>query len=265
LFSKNERYFYDAEAVKMRPAASSIGRLRQDVESQEGSWRANGGAKANGPMKAVGDANGRNRRDADWWIESLRCLQVNNPVGFLADEEGVPLGLDFTNTGTSLGHYASYPVAMVEPWVKAMTSEAGVCGDCGAPHERIVERVRRATRPGLDTKLNELEEGDEDVAGHRDPERHVTETRTVGWRPTCGCGAGVVPAVVYDPFGGAQSTTIAALSLERRAVTTEIGAEYVEIGHRRVYEWRRVMRGLPPQPEVIPKGESLFDLEPEAA
>ena len=51
--SKNNDYYYNAEAARTPAAPSSETRLAQDVESQEGSMRANGGAKTNGPMKAV--------------------------------------------------------------------------------------------------------------------------------------------------------------------------------------------------------------------
>jgi DNA modification methylase len=53
LLTKNAKYFYDADAVRTELAASSIDRLAQDVESQTGSTRANGGDKTNGTMKAV--------------------------------------------------------------------------------------------------------------------------------------------------------------------------------------------------------------------
>lgn len=56
LFTKSRHYFYDAEAVRTSPAASTITRLAQDIESQTGSSRANGGGKSNGTMKAVGNS-----------------------------------------------------------------------------------------------------------------------------------------------------------------------------------------------------------------
>lgn len=64
MFTKRGRYHYDAEAVRQGMAASSVARLVQNVEAQAGYTRANGGAKTNGPMKAVGgDTNGRNLRN----------------------------------------------------------------------------------------------------------------------------------------------------------------------------------------------------------
>ena len=37
-------------------------------------------------------------------------------------------------------HFATFPEALVEPCVKAGTSERGVCPECGAPWVREVER-----------------------------------------------------------------------------------------------------------------------------
>jgi DNA modification methylase len=51
--SKRADYFYDADAARTPAAPSSETRLAQNVEAQAGSERANGGAKTNGPMRAV--------------------------------------------------------------------------------------------------------------------------------------------------------------------------------------------------------------------
>jgi DNA modification methylase len=66
LFSKREKYFHDADAIAEPSEDSSLARLSQDVASQAGSNRANGGVKTNGPMKAVGGAT-RNARNV-WTI-----------------------------------------------------------------------------------------------------------------------------------------------------------------------------------------------------
>ena len=80
-------------------------------------------------------------------------------------------------------HFAVFPPALVLPCVLAGTSAKGCCADCGAPWRRVLAKERRATRPGRDTKVT----GNGMVDGNRDPERHVTETKTVGWQPTCEC------------------------------------------------------------------------------
>jgi DNA modification methylase len=63
MLTKGQRYYYDADAVAEPVAESTRSRLAQDVPSQAGSTRANGGAKTNGPMRAVGNGETRNRRD----------------------------------------------------------------------------------------------------------------------------------------------------------------------------------------------------------
>lgn len=54
LLTKSARYFYDAEAVREPAAPASVARWSQDVDAQDGSSRANGGSRADRPMKAVG-------------------------------------------------------------------------------------------------------------------------------------------------------------------------------------------------------------------
>ncbi len=66
LLSKRGAYFYDAAAIAEDAEESSLARLAQNVAMQAGSLRANGGAKTNGPMRAVGGAT-RNARNV-WTI-----------------------------------------------------------------------------------------------------------------------------------------------------------------------------------------------------
>jgi DNA modification methylase len=54
LLSKSARYFYDLDAIAEACSPNTHARLSQNVMAQVGSARANGGAKTNGPMKAVG-------------------------------------------------------------------------------------------------------------------------------------------------------------------------------------------------------------------
>lgn len=68
LLSRSEKYFYDNEAIAEPVAESSIKRLTQpNIENQLGSDRVPG--KTNGPMKAVGNCECRNRRTV-WTINT---------------------------------------------------------------------------------------------------------------------------------------------------------------------------------------------------
>ena len=64
-FSKSANYWYDSDSARTPPAPSTETRLMQDIDSQAGSLRANGGAKTNGPMNPVlGKQRGHSRKHA---------------------------------------------------------------------------------------------------------------------------------------------------------------------------------------------------------
>ena len=146
-------------------------------------------------------------------------------------------------------HFATFPPALVEPCILAGTSARGCCPECGAPWKRVVERKRVATRPGETTKIKvpggwdtgegahgsyhregrgEPEYREAMEVGNRDPERHVTETETTGWTPTCECGGDPIPCTVLDPFGGSGTVGLVARQHGRDYVLVELNPEYVE-------------------------------------
>ena len=116
LLSKGPRYYFDSEAIKEPMAESSIPRLRQNVAAQAGSARANGGAKTNGTMKAVGNGETRNRRSV-WTVTTKPfkgahfatfppdliepCILAGCPVGGTVLD---PFGGSGTTAGVALKH-----------------------------------------------------------------------------------------------------------------------------------------------------------------
>ena len=139
-------------------------------------------------------------------------------------------------------HFATFPRRLVEPLIKAGTSERGCCPECGAPWVRVVDKQARTTRPIPKVIRRDLSPG---VCG--DPGRHVTETRTVGWKPGCECliwtdfeGAiradpyDPVPCVVLDPFDGAGTTRLVAKQLGRRGIGIELNPEYARMAEKRI-------------------------------
>jgi len=122
-------------------------------------------------------------------------------------------------------HYATFPEKLVEPCIKAGTSEKGCCSKCGAPWVRIVnkETVRRerpADRTERHAQGNGVNSCGNTVAG--------VDTQTLGWRSVCGCGAEVVPCVVLDPFAGSGTTCAVAARLGRDYIGIELNPEYIE-------------------------------------
>jgi DNA modification methylase len=137
-------------------------------------------------------------------------------------------------------HFAIMPLKLARKCIKAGTSRVGCCAACGAPYRRVVDRQRVPTRPGHDSKVYVDPLGSPylrhsgSVIGNRDPKRHVTTPTTIGWKPTCKCGAEVVPCVVFDPFAGSGTTLVAAEALGRDGIGFDLRAEYLNMAERRI-------------------------------
>jgi DNA modification methylase len=109
-------------------------------------------------------------------------------------------------------HYATFPEKLVEPCIKAGTSQEGVCVECGAPWERVREAENHIARYDRQEATGGAITGG---VGKNFPD--VTRT-TTGWRPTCGCDAGKKPALVLDPFMGSGTVARVAERLGREWV-----------------------------------------------
>jgi hypothetical protein len=235
LLTKSPRYYFDADAVREPVTETSISRLAQPgLPTQIGSDRVPG--KTNGNMKAVGDPSGRN-------IRSVWTIATQPYPG---------------------AHFATFPEKLVEPCVKAGTSERGVCPACGAPWVRAIEKSD--PRPVRGNYLGPIEEGAklDGRAGFHGAGKKGGMVRTdegwsflkrdnltVGWEPSCDCldncgceypcsrgaecgcachngNGGAIPATVLDPFAGSGTVGRVANRLGRRAVLIDLSADYID-------------------------------------
>lgn len=136
-------------------------------------------------------------------------------------------------------HFATFPEALIEPIIKVSTSEKGVCPECGSPWARVVETERVATRP-TDTPYK-----DSAQEANKDHGRHVRESKTLGWRPTCGCvsiktietGDCVPPATILDCFAGSGTSLLVARKLGRHSVGIELSAQYADMARKRLADY----------------------------
>jgi hypothetical protein len=210
LLAKQERYFYDADAVH-EPTTSD---------------RVRGPAKH--PPKDTNGNDGLCRRPIGEWRNRRTVWEIAT--------QPMPEA-----------HFATFPEALVEPCIKAGTSERGCCPVCGAPWRRVVESVRdhglapdaggkTAARAETD-RWNRLDRRRKEAraAGenHSNPFRHGT---TIGWQPTCTCSpdAPPVPCTVLDPFGGSGTVAKVARDLGRSSVMIELNPDYVTIMQKRL-------------------------------
>lgn len=133
-----------------------------------------------------------------------------------------------------ISHFACFPQTLVEPMIKAGSSEKGCCPECGAPRERVVER--KAAERDDSGRTHSLPE--QRMGKTPPPEKGwESERRTIGFRSTCDCEAGdPVPCTVLDPFAGAGTTGLVALKLGRDFVGVELNPDYAEMARKRIYQ-----------------------------
>jgi DNA modification methylase len=268
LLSKSPRYYYDADAVAEPLTETSIERLSQPgLAEQTGSNRVPG--KTNGNMKAVG-------RLAEAWVDAGGTLELvppepprGNPTWEERKAAGAMTGSKVIGHNASHGaglshdlgrggsrnlrsvwtiatqpypgaHFATFPRKLVEPCVKAGTSERGVCPECGAPWER---QVRRAPNPskwaaGEDLSGGAFDDRTSNPQSSKSMHRNGSDVQgpppvTTGWDPGCeghypsDFWDGPIPATVLDPFAGSGTTGMVAQALNRRAILIDLNGDYL--------------------------------------
>ena len=134
-------------------------------------------------------------------------------------------------------HFATFPEKLVEPCVKAGTSEKGQCVTCGAPLVRNVERQTFGKAPSNTQYDKHMQAGS--LAGSRQALRasgHESPPppKTLGWSPSCTCSADVTPQIVLDPFAGSGTTGLVAGKLGREFVGIELNADYITLAQNRI-------------------------------
>lgn len=202
LLTPSARYFYDAEAVREPTEPWSLG-------------------TPSGWMSGEGSHDSIKGRHAKVYQDEVRSGRHLRSVWSIPTQ------------AYPGAHFATFPERLVEPCIKASTSERGVCGTCGAPWARTLERTTYGSWSGDSTRRDEEGNRQRDGIGGSRYAEDYTPPRTTGWRPGCGHDGEPVPAVVLDPFGGTGTTAVVAQRLRRRAVLIELSETYVGHATRR--------------------------------
>lgn len=151
LLSRSEKYYFDQGAILEPVSANTHARLAQDVQNQIGSSRANGGAKTNGNMKAVGRRQvdpgnvpdsgliGANSRGVGWGhgtdAEQRNRGRVKNNASFndamaiMPTERNRRSVWTIPTEGYKGAHFATFPRALIEPCILAGAPAGGVVLD----------------------------------------------------------------------------------------------------------------------------------------
>ena len=239
LLSKSARYHIDMDAIA-EPAQKWIGAAGEFGRKNEGPLVPGQSAKQH-----------RQRKPAGWDTEKRSHGTVHQdgraPEVEYSEIDGATRNRrsvwTIATAPYSGAHFATYPPALVEPCIKAGTSERGCCPKCGAPWERVTkptpeyaEKLRRANdrgdwyaRAGTNEKRDDgTKQGKLEGGVHK-------ETVTTGWQPTCKCVAGdPVPCTVLDPFSGSATTGAVALRLGRSYIGIELNPKYIKLSEERL-------------------------------
>ena len=261
---RGHHYFYDAEAIREPLAESSIARI-----SQPSFWDQEGGPKdhRNGvnPNRSARQSleNLARRTPAGWNVNhdesdrkgrypqkkdkqrghSRRHDGFNDRWDEMSKEAQQAMGANKRDVWTIAtqsytgDHFATFPEKLVEPCIRAGTSERGVCAQCGAPWERCVESTGHVNQRESAHVPNNCPTKTDSTGWA------PTKRPTGGWQPTCACDADVVPATILDPFCGSGTTGVVALRQGRSFLGIELNPEYVQLGRQRIFEDAPLLNG----------------------
>jgi DNA modification methylase len=242
LLTKQPKYYYDIDAIRephvtkderniSKRAQDYRGKFEPDIAETVSSPRAR--QSREGYTPSYYHPGGKNKRDV-WTI----------------------------NTKPYPGeHYAAYPPDLIEPCIKAGSSEFGVCPVCNRPWVRTKEVVSKPDR----SKQEKREYMVEAIPDRDKPSRMNTKDmesivyEQTGWTPTCACGIECTtkdepthwqencyacdhegeayppgPAIVYDPFTGTGTTLQVARALGRVGLGTDLSLDYLQQARKRL-------------------------------
>jgi DNA modification methylase len=254
LLTKQARYYFDMEAVRVPSAATTLDRDKHSRIVQSGNKSYVPGSKDHTGLhktysvhhdhETPSHPGGRHLRTNDFFTESLDALieyhesylthlrKIREDGGLLLSEGGDPL---------------------VRIMIKASTSEAGCCAECGSALIRIIDKKKipdevrnRNAGSKFDFHRRSLSSGEklQDFLNANPPQ-------TLGWQPSCSCRSSLppVPATVLDCFNGAGTTGVVALALGRRYIGLDLNRGYLAMSQARIADsLRPISRYDPPRP-----------------
>lgn len=240
MLTKGMRYFYDGEAIKQKTLLD--GKMRDGFRGGENTRYVNNRSYDNQADATSGNGSidvcsSRNFRQSDLWFDS-----TDTPHGLTGVNDEL-VGLDVTSFGYPGAHFATFPPKLIEPMIKAGTSEKGCCPKCGTPWQREVERRNAIKIEGdgrkekgmkIDRSFRESRNGVDSTL-----DSGIADTYTVGGLPGCECGIEeTIPCVVLDPFMGAATTAIVCMELERYVWGVELNDKYIRCNQvPRIQNW----------------------------
>ena len=208
LLTKSEKYYFDNEAIR-EPV------LDISLKRSEYGWNCDRPSTKNASLGGKGihtdkmgdrfvNPSGRNKRSV-WTITTKPFKDA---------------------------HFAVFPEKLVEPCILAGTSPKA-CGICGAPWERIVERVSKGKSYAVGKSNTKRGTGLATAFSGYDDGSSAPEFKTLGWRSTCEHNDDTGKCLVLDPFSGSGTTGVVAKRYRRKFIGIELNKEYIRMSYKR--------------------------------
>ena len=239
LFAKKKTYFWDAVAVRTPSNYEPHGLGLTSWETSD-NFRSDQPGRRHRPSGKRYKSGSKDKQRG----HSRRHDGFNDRWDAMPKAEQQAMGANMRNylfeaTVPFRGaHFATFPPAVIEPFILAGTSAKGCCPECGAPWVRQTKKhtPRKSERAARGKAITSPRQ-DGNQWNENDGRGFVpTKVRTLRWEPSCECKAGKpVPCTVLDPFGGAGTTGLVADRHQRDAVLIEISDEYAELARQRIY------------------------------
>ncbi len=241
LLTKKAQYYYDAEAIKETSIYPNDDRKARSIKMPDG-WET--GPGSHGSIHRNGRQKGQKRYPTDT-IAGIREGSATYPT---RNKRTV---WTIATQPYSEAHFATFPEKLVEPCIRAGTSERGNCAECGKPYVRLVENNR-----GIDSN-GKCKGCGQSALKHTVGEKNLSNdkqginppyfeyqgrliklcgnNKTIGWKPSCSCETEETTApIVLDPFFGSGTVGLVAKKLNRDYIGIELNPEYIEMAEKRI-------------------------------
>jgi len=214
MLSKSARYYYDGDAVREPHREASLKRWHGELK----------------PSTQSRNREGIYPQDGINTLHKIKAGDILNPAGRTLRSVWL-----INPQPLREAHFATYPPDLVEPMIKAGTSERGCCTECGNPWKRVIERkVINRDDWGPSNPKHATPQGIHGPSMRNEGRCGDSLSATIGWQPTCTCGGDTEPAIVLDPFMGAGTTALVAKRLGRNFLGIELNPEYIKIAENRI-------------------------------
>ena len=169
MLTKAAKYFWDAEAVREKALDSSVARMRRGVSETN---------------KLIDGAPGQ-------VPHTVHQARSNDPDREVSTSRQMRDVIEWRPKPFPGAHFAVWPEAIPERFIRAGTSERGCCPHCGAPWARVVEggftahNGNTASQYGEGTTANRLAMLRQ--AARENGGEYANARQTIGFAPSCTC------------------------------------------------------------------------------